>query len=97
MTLKTHCFLPAQAQVPKRVLDVWAKQVEADSQGRIKIEQYPAMQLGGRPADRIDQVIDGVVEIIWTLPGYTPGRFPQSEVFEPPVLMKDAESHARAL
>jgi TRAP-type C4-dicarboxylate transport system substrate-binding protein len=97
VTLKMHYFLPAQAPVPARVLDVWAKKVEAESNGRIKIEQYPAMQLGGRPADLIDQVTDGVADIIWTLPGYTPGRFPQSEVFELPFLMTDAESHARAL
>lgn len=97
VTLKMHYFLPAQAQVPARVLDVWAKKVEADSNGRIRIEQYPSMQLGGRPADLIDQVTDGVVDIVWTLPGYTPGRFPQSEVFELPFLMQDAESHARAL
>lgn len=97
VTLKMHYFLPAQAPVPARVLAVWADKVEAESNGRIKIEHYPAMQLGGRPADLYDQVVDGVVDIIWTLPGYTPGRFPQSEVFELPFLMKDAESHARAL
>lgn len=97
VTLKMHYFLPAQSAVPARVLNVWAQNVEAASGGRIKVEQYPSMQLGGRPADLIDQVIDGVVDVIWTLPGYTPGRFPQSEVFELPFMMTDAESHARAL
>jgi TRAP-type C4-dicarboxylate transport system substrate-binding protein len=97
VTLKMAYFLPAQAPVPSRVLAVWAKSVEDASGGRIRIEQYPAMQLGGRPADLIDQVIDGVADIVWTLPGYTPGRFPQSEVFELPFLMRNAESHARAL
>ncbi|QYK42367.1 MAG: TRAP transporter substrate-binding protein [Paracoccaceae bacterium] len=97
VTLKMAYFLPAQAPVPTRVLNVWAQNVESQSGGRIKIEQYPAMQLGGRPADLIDQVTDGVADIVWTLPGYTPGRFPQSEVFELPFLMTDAESHARAM
>ena len=36
-TLKLHQFLPAQAHVPKNVLDVWADNVERDSGGRIKI------------------------------------------------------------
>ena len=46
VTLRLHQFLPAQANVPKLVLDVWADKVEADSNGRIKVERYPSMQLG---------------------------------------------------
>lgn len=96
VTLKLHQFLPAQAPVPALVLDVWAKKIEAESGGRIKIEHYPSMQLGGKPGDLIDQVIDGVADIVWTLPGYTPGRFPQTEVFELPFMMTDAEATSRA-
>lgn len=97
VTLKFHYFLPAQAPVPAMVLDVWAKKVEADSAGRIKVDQFPAMQLGGKPGDLIDQVIDGVADVVWTLPGYTPGRFPQTEVFELPFMMTNAEATSRAL
>ena len=50
VTLKLHQFLPAQANVPKLVLDVWADNVEEASEGRIKIDRFPSMQLGGRPA-----------------------------------------------
>ncbi|MDF1855205.1 TRAP transporter substrate-binding protein [Pseudooceanicola sp.] len=96
VTLKLHQFLPAQASVPKHVLDVWADKVEADSKGRIKIERYPSMQLGGRPPELVDQVIDGIADIIWTLPGYTPGRFPSTEVFELPFMMTNAEATSRA-
>ena len=77
VTLRLHQFLPAQANVPKHVLDPWADKVEKESGGRIKIERYPAMQLGGKPPELIDQAIDGMVDIVWTLPGYTPGRFPR--------------------
>jgi TRAP-type C4-dicarboxylate transport system substrate-binding protein len=45
----------------------------------------------------IDQVEDGVVDIIWTLPGYSPGRFPRTEVFELPFMIRDAEAASRAL
>ena len=46
VTLKLHQFLPAQANVPKLILDVWADKVEAASDGRIKIDRFPSMQLG---------------------------------------------------
>jgi TRAP-type C4-dicarboxylate transport system substrate-binding protein len=98
VTLRLHQFLPATADVPVNILDVWADKVEADSGGRIKIERYPAMQLGGTPPELVDQVTDGVVDIIWTVIGYAPGRFPQAEVFELPFFMgaKDARAASRA-
>ncbi|MEE4347667.1 MAG: TRAP transporter substrate-binding protein DctP, partial [Paracoccaceae bacterium] len=96
VTLKLHQFLPAQANVPKLILDVWADKVEADSEGRIKIDRFPSMQLGGTPPELINQVIDGVADIVWTVAGYTPGRFPQAEVFELPFMMTNAEATSRA-
>ncbi len=96
VTLRLHQFLPAQANVPAHILDVWADKVEADSDGRIKIDRFPSMQLGGTPPQLIDQAIDGVADIIWTVAGYTPGRFPQLEVFELPFLSPDAEATSRA-
>lgn len=96
VTLSMHQFLPAQANVPKLILDVWAKDVEAASEGRIKIDHFPSMQLGGRPPELIDQAIDGVADIVWTVVGYTPGRFPRTEVFEMPFLMTNAKAASRA-
>jgi TRAP-type C4-dicarboxylate transport system substrate-binding protein len=92
VTLKLEHFLPAQANVPKLVLDVWADNVEKDSGGRIKIDRYPTMSLGGTPPELMDQIIDGVVDIGWTVVGYTPGRFPTTEVFELPFMVSDARS-----
>ncbi|MEO9612125.1 MAG: TRAP transporter substrate-binding protein [Nitratireductor sp.] len=96
VTLKMHQFLPAQANVPKLVLDVWAKDVEEASGGRIKVEHYPSMQLGGTPPQLMDQAIDGTVDVIWTVVGYTPGRFPRVEVFELPFMMTNADATSRA-
>ncbi len=90
VTLKLHQFLPAQANVPKLILDVWADKIEAASDGRIKIDRFPSMQLGGTPPELMDQAIDGVADVIWTVVGYTPGRFPTTEVFELPFMVGDA-------
>ncbi|THD76467.1 TRAP transporter substrate-binding protein [Thalassobius vesicularis] len=96
VTLKMHQFLPAQANVPAQILDVWADKIEADSKGRIKIERYPSMQLGGKPPELIGQLEDGIADIVWTVAGYTPGRFPKAEVFELPFMMTNAEATSRA-
>ena len=42
----------------------WGEKIEKESGGRIKVEIYPAMQLGGKPPQLVDQVRDGVVEAI---------------------------------
>lgn len=96
VTLKMHQFLPPQANVPKLILQPWADRVEEASDGRINVEHYPSMQLGGTPPELASQVIDGVADIIWTVAGYTPGRFPQAEVFELPFMMSNAEDTSRA-
>jgi TRAP-type C4-dicarboxylate transport system substrate-binding protein len=96
VTLTLHQFLPAQANVPKLVLDVWADRVEEASGGRIEIERYPSMQLGGSPPELMDQAADGIADIVWTVVGYTPGRFPTTEVFELPFMVEDARAASYA-
>ena len=96
VTLRLQHFLPPQANVPRLVLDVWADKVEAGSGGRIKVERYPSMQLGGKPPELMDQIVDGAIDIGWTVVGYTPGRFPSTEVFELPFMVGDARAASYA-
>jgi TRAP-type C4-dicarboxylate transport system substrate-binding protein len=83
-TLRLHHFLPAVSNVHRHFLQPWAQKVQQESGGRLRIQIFPSMQLGGAPPQLYDQARDGVVDIIWTLPGNTPGRFPKIEVFELP-------------
>ncbi|MCK0168206.1 TRAP transporter substrate-binding protein [Jannaschia sp. S6380] len=96
VTLKLHQFLPAQANVPVQILDVWADNVEEASEGRISVERFPSMQLGGTPPELMDQAIDGVADVVWTVVGYTPGRYPRTEVFELPFMVSDAGAASSA-
>ena len=96
VTLKFHTFMPPASAVWKDMHNAWMDKVEKDSGGRIRFERYPAMQLGGTPANLFDQVRDGVSDVTWTLPGNTPGRFPRTEAFELPFMMTNAEATSRA-
>ena len=97
VTLRVHHFLPTQSTTHARFIEPWAERVEAQSDGRIAVEIYPAMQLGGSPPALYDQAREGVVDIVWTLPGYTPGRFPMVEVFELPFVAAGAEATSQAV
>ena len=96
VTLKFHTFMAPQSQVWRTMHVAWMEKVEKDSGGRIKFERFPAMQLGGTPANLYDQTKDGIVDVTWTLPGNTPGRFPRVEAFELPFMMTNAEAASRA-
>ena len=96
VTLKFHTFMAPQSLVWLTMHKPWMEKVEKDSGGRIKFEAYPAMQLGGTPVQLYDQARDGVVDIVWTLPGNTAGRFPRIEVFELPFIMNNAEATSKA-
>jgi len=84
ITLKLHHFLGPKAPAHGKMLVPWAKDVEKASGGKVKIEVFPSMSLGGKPPELINQVRDGVVDIVWTVNGYTAGLFPRSEAFELP-------------
>jgi TRAP-type transport system periplasmic protein len=96
VTLKFHTFMAPSSNVWLNMHKAWMAKVEKESGGRIKFEAYPAMQLGGTPVQLFDQARDGIVDIIWTLPGNTAGRFPRVEVFELPFIMTNAEATSRA-
>jgi TRAP-type transport system periplasmic protein len=84
LTLKMHHSFSSVSGVHDRFLAPWARKVEADSGGRIRIDIYPSMQLGGAPAQLFDQARDGLADIVWAAPSHTPGRFPKIEAFELP-------------
>jgi TRAP-type C4-dicarboxylate transport system substrate-binding protein len=82
--LKLHHFLGPKSPAHAQMLVPWAQRVEKSSGGKVRIEVFPSMTLGGKPPQLINQARDGVVDMVWTVNGYTAGLFPRSEVFELP-------------
>src|SRR5688572_2433604 len=97
VTLRIHHFLPPPSTAHAKFIVPWCEKIGKESGGRLKCQVYPSMQLGGTPPQLYDQAKDGVADIVWTLPGYTAGRFPTIEAFELPFMMTGAEATSRAL
>ncbi len=97
VTLKAHHFLSPKHNTHAKVLQPWADKIAKESNGRIKIDIFPAMQLGGKPPQLLDQARDGVADIVWALPGYTPGRYPRIAAFELPFMVSNAEATSQAV
>ena len=97
VTLKVHFFLPPGSFANTLFITPWCEKVAKESANRLKCQIYPSMQLGGTPPQLFEQARDGVADIVWTLPGYTAGRFPSVEAFELPFMMQSPEATSKAL
>ena len=86
VTLTVHHFLGPNSPAHTKLIEPWAERLETQSEGRIAVEIFPSMSMGGKPPELYRQVRDGFADVVWTLPGYTPGVFPRSEVFELPTV-----------
>ncbi|MCI2399486.1 TRAP transporter substrate-binding protein [Aliiroseovarius subalbicans] len=97
VTLRFQHFVSPLSANPTHFMQPWADKIEADSNGRIKVELYPAMQLGGKAPSQYDLIRDGAIDGGWVIPGYQPGRFPEAEAMELPFMVtKSGEEASKA-
>lgn len=84
LRLKLHHAMSSVSSAHTNFLVPWARNVEAQAAGRIRIDIFPSMELGGQPADLFDQARYGAADVVWAMPSKTAGRFPRIELFELP-------------
>ena len=86
VTLTFHHFLSPKAPPHAKIFEPWARNLEKISNGKIKVELFPSMSMGGKPNELYNQVRDGSADIVFTIAGYSAGVFSRSEVFELPTM-----------
>ncbi|MEL6952992.1 MAG: TRAP transporter substrate-binding protein [Pseudomonadota bacterium] len=92
VTLRFQHFVSPLSANPTGFMQPWADAIEEQSGGRIAVELYPFMQLGGSAPNQYDLIRDGAIDGGWVIPGYQPGRFPEAEALELPFMSpKSAE------
>jgi TRAP-type transport system periplasmic protein len=96
VTLYFQHYWPHTALTVKELVVPWCDTVERESNKRIRCVQLPAMSGGGTPAQLVDRVKEGVDDLVLTVLGYTPGRFPRMEVFELPFMTGNAQIASKA-
>jgi TRAP-type C4-dicarboxylate transport system substrate-binding protein len=85
IALKFAYWMPTKHTL-HRVFEGYAKEVEALTDGRVKITLYPGGALG-KPPQQWDMALGGITDITFFMPGYTAGRFPRTTVFDLPLLL----------
>lgn len=62
----------------------WGKEIEKRTNGRVKVTYFPGSILTP-PTQTYDSVVKGIADIGQSLVGYSPGRFPLTEVLALPL------------
>jgi len=93
--LRISHWVPASHPLQKS-LEEWGAAVEKASGGSIRYKVFPAQQLG-KAKDHYDMARDGIADVTYINPGYTPGVFPIIGAGELPFLMSEAKGGSEAL
>lgn len=96
VTLRFQHFVSPASANPTYFMQPWADAIEEQSGGRIKVELYPFMQLGGAAPSQYDLIRDGAIDGGWVIPGYQPNRFPEAEAMELPFMTTKSGEEASA-
>lgn len=97
VTLKFASFEPPQAPFTAKVFATWCEDVTKASNGTLKVELFTGGTLGRNPLQQFKLVQDGIADMAWTIPGYTPGRFDDTEVVELPFIVNNSLEGSTAL
>ena len=96
VTLRFQHFVSPASANPTYFMQPWADAIAEQSNGRIKVEIYPFMQLGGSATNQFDLIRDGAIDGGWVIPGYQPNRFPEAEALELPFMTTKSAEEASA-
>ncbi len=87
--LRLSTMVPPVHVIYREIITPWAADLAKATNGEVKVTLYPSMQLGGKPPELYRQSADGVVDMVFTLPGYTSAAFPRTQMIELPGLKSD--------
>jgi len=82
-----HWLSPTAMPIP--VFEKWLRSLEQASKGSLKVQVFPAGQLG-KPNDHYDVARDAIADLSWSVPGFNAGRFPIFSVIELPMIVSNA-------
>jgi len=88
--LKYATFEPPQSFAIKTIWQPWIDKVNKEGEGLFKIELFAGGTLNRNPVKQLNIVRDGVADIAFVLPPYTPGTFMDDSVVEVPFVGETA-------
>jgi TRAP-type C4-dicarboxylate transport system substrate-binding protein len=95
--IKLATFVPPTHYGLAQIMVPWGKEIAEKSGGRLNLRVFPSMQLGGKPPELYKQMVRGLSDITFTLPGYTSADFPLMSLSELPGMASSSEEGTRKM
>jgi len=93
VTLRFSNWLPPTHPIITRMVEPWAADVAAATEGRVTVQILPAL---GAPGAHFDMVRNGVADLAFGVHAYTPERFKLTEIVELPFTAENAQVNSIA-
>jgi len=91
-------FVPAASPTIREVYQPWVDWFnERSAADGVSIKLFPGGTLGRNPLAQADLVANGVADITLTVPSYTPGVFPDYDIFELPGFVQTPAEGSQAV
>ncbi|MFA5582276.1 MAG: TRAP transporter substrate-binding protein DctP [Paracoccaceae bacterium] len=90
INLRISSYAPAGNFINDEIISGWMDRVVADSEGTITYQLFPGGTSGRNPAEQLRLVQDGIADIAFVIPGFTPGAYDGYGVIELPGLAESA-------
>jgi TRAP-type C4-dicarboxylate transport system substrate-binding protein len=94
--LKFSFFAPPAHNHYQNVILPWAAELKKRTNGKIELTLFPGGALC-KPLQQYECARDGIADLAWGLPGWTPGKFPASGVIELPFMFRTAATGSQIL
>jgi TRAP-type C4-dicarboxylate transport system substrate-binding protein len=88
--LKFAVFTPDAEMTHQVIMKPWAEKVNKESGGTLDIQTFANGALGRNPGLQTKMIQDGVADIAWVIPSYTPGVYLDDDVFELPNIIQNS-------
>ena len=97
IVLKLSQFLRPNSFFAVDFAEPWARELEAETGGQVKVELFDGTSPYGRVTAQAAQVKAGTIDIALGLRGAEPERFPRTAIIELPFMVPDAARGSMAL
>lgn len=97
VTLKFSHFLGPTSFFQLDAVEPWAREIEAKTGGRVKVETFNASSPLGKVTEQASNVKSGAVDIALGLAGAEGDKFPGTSLIELPFIVPDAARGSKAL
>jgi TRAP-type C4-dicarboxylate transport system substrate-binding protein len=92
---KVSVAYPAKHPMTVKAFGVWAKRIEEQANGKVKVTLFPGGTLS-KVKENYDATVAGVCDISMYVPAYSAGRFPLSNAMNLPMLFSSSTTASLA-